>query len=53
MGEKFDMREVRREIAEDEKVMKTKPVLLSQQEIQNMIEKRDGLTAEGKGHAHV
>lgn len=53
MNEKFDMREVRLEIAEDEKVAKTKPVLLSQQEIQAMIEKRNGQTPEGGEHAHV
>jgi hypothetical protein len=35
--EKFDYREMLREISEDEKVSKTRPVLLTQREIKEML----------------
>ncbi len=40
MSEKYDYRLLRDEIAEDEKVVKARPVLLSQREIQELVEKR-------------
>lgn len=41
MREKFDWAKVKREIAEDEKVFKSRPVLLTQQEITAMLQKRN------------
>ena len=40
MNEKFDYRKMKLEISEDEKIFKTKPVLLTQREIQEMLLKR-------------
>lgn len=49
MREKIDFRNMMKEIAEDEQVSRAKPVLLSQQEIAEMIKKR-APHAAGKGH---
>jgi hypothetical protein len=40
MKEKYDYREMRREAADDEKIYRMKPVLLTQREIQELIVKR-------------
>ena len=40
MSEKADLRKLKQEIVEDEKVVKARPVLLSQLEIKAMLEKR-------------
>ena len=49
MSEKFDIRKLKQEIVEDEKVVKARPILLSQREIKAMLQKRtEARTGEGK-----
>ena len=48
MSAKVDLRKLKQEIAEDEKVVKACPVLLSQLEIKAMLEKREK-NRDGKG----
>ena len=48
MKEKYDYRQLVREIAEDEKVTKTRPVLLTQREIQKMLLSRNGKQNGGR-----
>lgn len=40
MKEKFDFRQMRQELSEDEKVTKTRPVLVTQREIQELLKTR-------------
>ena len=53
MHEKFDVREMKREIAEDEKLSKNKPVLLTQQEIDALIKSRSPRSAGENRHDDV
>jgi hypothetical protein len=46
--EKYDYREIMREIAEDEKVTKTRPVLLTQREIKDMLLARQAKNSDGR-----
>ena len=53
MSEKFDIRKLKQELAEDEKVVKGRPVLLSQPEIKAMLQKC-AERKKGKGsHDHL
>jgi len=53
MREKFDFRKLRKEIEEDEQVSRTKPVLLSQLEIDELIKKRAPRSTGKERHDHV
>ena len=53
MREKFDLRKMKTEIAEDEQVSRTKTVLLSQQDINALIKKRALCPAGKERHDHV
>ena len=53
MHEKFDVREMKREIAEDEKLSKNKPILLTQLEIDELIKNRSPQLAGGNRHDDV
>ena len=53
MREKFDFREMKREIAEDETLTKNKPVLLTQQEIHELIKNHPPRSAGENRHDDV
>lgn len=53
MRVKYDIRAMMKEIGEDEKVSKSKPVLLSQQEIRALIESRGKTATKEERHDHV
>lgn len=53
MKKKFDLAKIKREIVEDEKVSKSRPVLLTQQEIKALLNKRNTAQTEEGRNDHM
>ncbi len=53
MREKYDIRIMQKEIAADEQVSRTKPVLLTQREIGDLIKQRTPRRSGKESHDHI